>query len=65
MRDNGLDYDFSPASIRAFLEDNNLAMSRLFGQNFLVDRQVRERIIQALGVEAGMRVWEIGPVSAQ
>jgi 16S rRNA (adenine1518-N6/adenine1519-N6)-dimethyltransferase len=60
MRDTGLDYD-SPASIRAFLENNNLAMSRRFGQNFLVDRQVRERIIQALDVEPGMRVWEIGP----
>jgi 16S rRNA (adenine1518-N6/adenine1519-N6)-dimethyltransferase len=57
---NELNYD-SPASIRAFLENNNLAMSRRFGQNFLVDRQVRERIIQALDVEPGMRVWEIGP----
>ncbi|MEN6499581.1 MAG: 16S rRNA (adenine(1518)-N(6)/adenine(1519)-N(6))-dimethyltransferase RsmA [Rectinema sp.] len=60
MGKNVLDYD-SPASIRAFLEDNKLAMSRRFGQNFLVDRRMRERIIQALDVETGMRVWEIGP----
>jgi len=60
MGKSALDYD-SPASIRAFLEDNKLAMSRRFGQNFLVDRRMRERIIQALDVEAGMRVWEIGP----
>jgi len=60
MGKSALDYD-SPASIRAFLEDNKLAMSRRFGQNFLVDRRMRERIIQVLDVESGMRVWEIGP----
>jgi len=60
MENGVLNYD-SPAAIRAFLERNGLATNRRFGQNFLVDRQVRERIIEALGVEAGMRVWEIGP----
>jgi 16S rRNA (adenine1518-N6/adenine1519-N6)-dimethyltransferase len=60
MENSALNYD-SPAAIRAFLERNGLATNRRFGQNFLVDRQVRERIIGALGVEAGMRVWEIGP----
>jgi 16S rRNA (adenine1518-N6/adenine1519-N6)-dimethyltransferase len=60
MRNTELNYD-SPASIRAFLESGNLAMSKRFGQNFLVDRTVRERIVQALEMEPGMRVWEIGP----
>lgn len=60
MSDDTLDYD-SPTSIRAFLECNDLAASKRFGQNFLIDRSVRERIIQALDVEMGMRVWEIGP----
>lgn len=51
----------SPVSIRAFLEAQGLAVSKKFGQNFLVDRGMRERIIDALDVQPGMRVWEIGP----
>lgn len=51
----------SPVSIRAFLETQGLAVSKKFGQNFLVNRSIRERIIEALDVQPGMRVWEIGP----
>jgi len=36
-------------------------MSKRFGQNFLVSRSARERILAELKAEAGMRVWEIGP----
>ncbi len=36
-------------------------MSKRFGQNFLVNRDSRERILAELKAEAGMRVWEIGP----
>ncbi|MCX7774742.1 MAG: 16S rRNA (adenine(1518)-N(6)/adenine(1519)-N(6))-dimethyltransferase RsmA [Rectinemataceae bacterium] len=36
-------------------------MSKRFGQNFLIDRSMRERIIDSLQVEPGMSVWEIGP----
>jgi dimethyladenosine transferase len=51
----------SPVSIRTFLEAQGLAVSKKFGQNFLVDRGMRERIIEALDVQPGMSVWEIGP----
>jgi len=36
-------------------------MSKRFGQNFLVSRRSRERILEELKAEPGMRVWEIGP----
>jgi 16S rRNA (adenine1518-N6/adenine1519-N6)-dimethyltransferase len=36
-------------------------MSKRFGQNFLINRKSRERIIAELKATSGMRVWEIGP----
>jgi 16S rRNA (adenine1518-N6/adenine1519-N6)-dimethyltransferase len=36
-------------------------MSKRFGQNFLVNRDSRERILSELKATPGMRVWEIGP----
>lgn len=36
-------------------------MSKRFGQNFLVNRDSRERILTELKATPGMRVWEIGP----
>jgi 16S rRNA (adenine1518-N6/adenine1519-N6)-dimethyltransferase len=36
-------------------------MSKRFGQNFLVNRNSRERVLEELKAESGMRVWEIGP----
>jgi len=60
MSQNEINYD-SPASIQAFLVQNGLAVSKRLGQNFLIDRSVRSRIVKALEVEEGMHVWEIGP----
>ncbi len=60
MEKNALNYD-SPTSIKEFLEREGLWVTKRFGQNFLIDRSVRGRIIEALAVEPGMRVWEIGP----
>jgi 16S rRNA (adenine1518-N6/adenine1519-N6)-dimethyltransferase len=54
------DYD-SPAALKAFLEAEGLAMSKRFGQNFLVSRGARERVLAELKAEVGMPVWEIGP----
>jgi 16S rRNA (adenine1518-N6/adenine1519-N6)-dimethyltransferase len=54
------DYD-SPTALKAFLEAEGLAMSKRFGQNFLISRGARERILAELKAEAGARVWEIGP----
>jgi 16S rRNA (adenine1518-N6/adenine1519-N6)-dimethyltransferase len=36
-------------------------MSKRLGQNFLVNRSQRERILAELKAEPGSRVWEIGP----
>jgi 16S rRNA (adenine1518-N6/adenine1519-N6)-dimethyltransferase len=54
------DYD-SPQALQVLLQAEGLAMSKRFGQNFLVNRNSRERIMAELKAEAGMRVWEIGP----
>jgi 16S rRNA (adenine1518-N6/adenine1519-N6)-dimethyltransferase len=51
----------SPRALKAFLEEHGLAMSKRFGQNFLVSPEARQRIVAAIGLEPGMRVWEIGP----
>jgi 16S rRNA (adenine1518-N6/adenine1519-N6)-dimethyltransferase len=36
-------------------------MSKRLGQNFLVNRKARERVLAELRAEAGHCVWEIGP----
>jgi 16S rRNA (adenine1518-N6/adenine1519-N6)-dimethyltransferase len=54
------DYD-SPQALKALLAYEGLAMSKRFGQNFLVNRDSRERILAELKATPGMRVWEIGP----
>lgn len=53
-------YD-SPAAIRTFLEAEGLAMSKRFGQNFLVDRNAREKLCAAIGAAEPCHIWEIGP----
>lgn len=51
----------SPKAIRAFLERNGMAASRRFGQNFLIDQSMREKIIALLELPEEAAVWEIGP----
>lgn len=53
-------YD-SPPAIKTFLEAQGLAMSKRFGQNFLVDRNAREKLYSALKASAPLHIWEIGP----
>lgn len=53
-------YD-SPSSIKTFLEAEGLAMSKRFGQNFLIDRNARERLYASLGTTGPANIWEIGP----
>ena len=54
------DYD-SPAQLKIFLEERNMAMQKKFGQNFLINAHARTRLIDALDLEANMSVWEVGP----
>jgi 16S rRNA (adenine1518-N6/adenine1519-N6)-dimethyltransferase len=54
------DYD-SPSALKAILEAEGLAMSKRFGQNFLISRGARVRVLSELKAESGASVWEIGP----
>jgi len=51
----------SPSEIRAVLEERGLALKKRWGQNFLVNRGARERLLTILHPRRGERVWEIGP----
>jgi len=55
-----LNYD-SPKELRAFLEQRGLGMRKKHGQNFLINPAVRARLLDALELRPGDRVWEIGP----
>jgi len=54
------DYD-SPIALKKLLEDRGMAMQKKFGQNFMVNRAQREKLVDALSLTEGMSVWEIGP----
>lgn len=54
------DYD-SPTALKLYLEERGLGMQKKFGQNFLVNRSSRTRLVDALGIEKGSTVWEVGP----
>lgn len=55
-----LNYD-SISELDGILRSKGLAMSKKFGQNFLISSSGRERIVDLIGLEDGMKVWEIGP----
>jgi 16S rRNA (adenine1518-N6/adenine1519-N6)-dimethyltransferase len=50
----------SPGAIKELLEQNNLALSKKFGQNFLINEAVVKQIAAALGDIKNKEVWEIG-----
>jgi len=51
----------SASALRAFLEQEGLGMRKKFGQNFLINPAVRQKLADALGAQSGDEVWEIGP----
>jgi 16S rRNA (adenine1518-N6/adenine1519-N6)-dimethyltransferase len=55
-----VNYD-SVRELKSFLEDRGLGMRKKFGQNFLINRDVRNRMVEALAPAPGAEVWEIGP----
>ena len=55
-----MNYD-SPAEIRRLLAELGIALKKRWGQNFLVSRAARERILAVLDPGPGETVWEIGP----
>ena len=51
----------SPAAVRATLATIGFRPSRALGQNFLIDRNVRDCIVNAAAPEPGERLLEVGP----
>ncbi|MDR3342273.1 MAG: 16S rRNA (adenine(1518)-N(6)/adenine(1519)-N(6))-dimethyltransferase RsmA [Treponema sp.] len=57
---SAINYD-SPRALKGFLDERGLGMRKKFGQNFLINPDARTRLLDALEIEAGDAVWEIGP----
>jgi 16S rRNA (adenine1518-N6/adenine1519-N6)-dimethyltransferase len=55
-----INYD-SGRELKAFLEKHQLGMRKKFGQNFLINREIRNKLVDALDAGEGEAVWEIGP----
>ena len=60
MNNQHPDYN-SPAELKNILDANGFSMQKKFGQNFLINQTARERLIDALQVDQGTTVWEVGP----
>ncbi len=54
------DYN-SAAVLKQVLDANGFSMQKKFGQNFLINQQARNKLIDALDVSEGTKVWEVGP----
>ncbi|MCL1809866.1 MAG: 16S rRNA (adenine(1518)-N(6)/adenine(1519)-N(6))-dimethyltransferase RsmA [Clostridiales bacterium] len=52
---------YSPAAIIALKEKHNFRASKSLGQNFLIDQNITNRIIESSQIEADDLVIEIGP----
>lgn len=51
----------SPSQVKDWCIGNGFHPNRTLGQNFLIDRNVRDSILDAAGVADGMRILEVGP----
>ncbi len=55
-----MNYD-SPRDIERIIRQLGIRLKKRWGQNFLVNRGVREKIVSILDPRPGELVWEIGP----
>ncbi len=55
-----LNYD-SISQLDSVLREHGLAMSKKFGQNFLISQSNRDKIVSLMDLDDDMNVWEIGP----
>jgi 16S rRNA (adenine1518-N6/adenine1519-N6)-dimethyltransferase len=60
MLNHLINYD-SPACINKFLDEQGLGIQKQFGQNFLIHRESRNRLVNALSAPVNSGVWEVGP----
>ena len=51
----------SPSAVKAWCIENGFHPNKTLGQNFLIDRNILDAILDASGAVAGQRVLEIGP----
>ena len=51
----------SVKEVISVLESEGLAMSKKFGQNFLIDHNARESIREKIAYKENLSAWEIGP----
>lgn len=51
----------SPSHVKAWCIENGFHPNRTLGQNFLIDRNILEAMVDAAGVRSGHSVLEIGP----
>jgi 16S rRNA (adenine1518-N6/adenine1519-N6)-dimethyltransferase len=51
----------SPSDVKTWCIENGFHPNRTLGQNFLIDRNILDAILDAAGVQAGDRALEIGP----
>jgi 16S rRNA (adenine1518-N6/adenine1519-N6)-dimethyltransferase len=51
----------SPAEIRRTLDELGLTLKKRWGQNFLINRGVRDKILELVDPRPDEAVWEIGP----
>ncbi|MFH1867726.1 MAG: rRNA adenine N-6-methyltransferase family protein, partial [Candidatus Omnitrophota bacterium] len=47
--------------IKDIIKKNNLCINKRFGQNFLIDKKVRDAITMFCGIEKDDIILEIGP----
>ena len=52
---------YTPSQIKSIIEENHLAIRKDLGQNFLIDKKVRDRIIDVCDIREDDTVREIGP----
>ena len=51
----------SPARLREILNANGLHMQKKFGQNFLIDENIRKKLVASLNATSESTIWEVGP----
>lgn len=54
------DYN-SAAALKSVLDEHGYSMQKKFGQNFLINPDARKKIVDALDLEKGTSIWEVGP----
>lgn len=51
----------SITSIKQTLKERKIAPRKLWGQNYLINENIRQKIIESLDIKENEKIWEIGP----